>query len=408
MITKLAEIDEFLQNHNKYRENSLNLIASENKGSKTVRDYLSSVLSNRYGCYETADPANREYPGNKYIHNFEMELQELVGDIFKAKYVDLRPIGGHISGAATVLGLLDPGDLLFEVNLRDWGHGLVGPMRSVPHFAQTIRVDDIPFDENHMVDMDKLTQMIDEQNPKLIIFGSSGMLFPEPIREVRKIADKKGIILAMDSSHVNGLIAAGVFPNPLEEGVDVMFGSTHKSFPGPEGGFILTNNKDMHLKIGDKMANALVTSHHIYRLPALAAAMLEIKQYGKAYGEQVIKNSKALGKAMDELGFKVEAAEKGYSETHLILVDVFEHGGSKKVCKELEKADIFVSSDFDGPDHEIRIGTAEATRRGMKEEQMSTAAEFIKRIVMDKEDASSVIKDISSFMKNYSRCEYSF
>lgn len=407
MISSLKDIDVLLQKHNDYREDCLNLIASENSGSQTVRNYLSSKFSNRYGCYETADPANREYTGNKYIHEFEMELQELVGEIFKAKYVDLRPIGGHISGAGTVLGLLDPGDLLFEIDLKDWGHGLVGPMRTVPHFAQTIRVDSIPFDENHMVDVPKLAQMVDEKNPKLIIFGSSGMLFPEPIKIVRKIADEKGIMLAMDSSHVNGLIAAGVFPNPLEQGVDVMFGSTHKSFPGPEGGMVLTNNREMHEKIGDTISNSLVTSHHLYRLPALAAAMLEMKQFGKAYGEQIIKNSKALGKAMDEAGFKVVAAEKGYSETHLILVDVTEFGGCKKVARYLEKADILCSDDFGQLDHEIRIGTAEATRRGMKEAEMNAVAEFFKRVLIDKEDTASVMKDVKAFSKKYPATEYS-
>jgi len=268
----------------------LNLIASENTSSEKVRSYLNSNFSNRYGCYDTANPANREYTGNKYIHELEMELQALVGDIFKAKYVDLRPIGGHISGVATVLGLLDPGDLLFEVHLKDWGHGLVGPMLTVPHFAQTIRVGSIPYDKNHMVDLDRFTTMIYDQKPRMIIFGSSGMLFPEPIAEVKQIAEKEGIILAMDSSHINGLIAGRSFPpSPLEQGVDVMFGSTHKSFPGPEGGMVLTNDQTIYEKIGNTISNALVTSHHLYRLPALGAAMLEMKQFGTAYGEQVSK-----------------------------------------------------------------------------------------------------------------------
>lgn len=407
MINSLKDIDYYLQKHDEYRENCLNMIASENSSSQTVRNYLTSNLSNRYGCYETAHPSNREYTGNKYIHEFEMELQALVGDVFKGTYVDLRPIGGHMSGVATVLGLLDPGDLLFEVHLRDWGHGLVGPMLTVPHFAQTIRTASIPFDKNHMVDLDKLTWMIDEQKPRMIIFGGSGMLFPEPIKEVKAIAEKEGIIVAMDSSHVTGLIAAGVFPNPLEQGADVMFGSTHKSFPGPEGGMILTNNKEMHIKIGDKMANALVTSHHLYRLPALAAAILEIKQFGKDYGEQIIKNSKALGKAMEEAGFNVVAASKGYSETHLILVDVSEFQGGKSVSKRLEAANILCSDDFGQLDKEIRIGTAEATRRGMKEAEMSIIADFYKRGIINREDVEAVGKDVSNFTKNYPATEYS-
>ncbi|WP_227764795.1 serine hydroxymethyltransferase [Zhaonella formicivorans] len=407
MIWSIKDIDELLQKHIAYRESCLNLIASENYSSPTVRNYLTSDFGNRYGCYVTLKPEEREYRGNKFIHEFEIATQKLVGEVFKATYVDLRPIGGHMAGVATVLGLLSPGDLVFEIHLKDWGHGLVGPMRTVSHFNQTIRVDSIPFDEDRMVDLDNLLKMIHEQKPKMIIFGGSGMLFPEPIKEVKAIAQQEGIILAHDSSHVTGLIAGGVFPNPLDEGVDVMFGSTHKSFPGPQGGFIASRNLELFEKIGNTLASALVTSHHLNRLPALAVAMLEMKKFGRAYGEQVIKNSKALGKAMEECGFKVVGARKGYSETHLILVDVREFGGGKKVSLQLEEANILCSDDFGQLDNEIRIGTAEVTRRGMKEAEMKQIAELIKRVIIDKEDIAGVAKDVSNYARMYLGCEYS-
>ncbi|MDD2587122.1 MAG: aminotransferase class I/II-fold pyridoxal phosphate-dependent enzyme [Syntrophomonadaceae bacterium] len=407
MFRSLTEIDDLLKKHNDYRDSCLNLIASENCASSTVRGYLNTKLSNRYGCYESMHPENREYTGNKFIHQFEMEVQELVGEIFKAPLVDLRPIGGHISGVATVLGTLQPGELLFEIHLKDWGHGLVGPMLEAPQFRETIRIESIPYSD-HMIDLDKLISMIYEKKPRLIIFGSSGMLFPEPIKEIKAITEKEGIILAMDSSHINGLIAGGVFPNPLEEGVDIMFGSLHKTFPGPEGGFILAKDPKLFKRIGDIMSSALVTSHHLYRLPALAAAMLEMKQFGKAYGEQVIKNARALGKAMDELGFKVVAADRGYTSTHLILVDVTEFGGCKKVARQLEAANVLCSDDFGQLDKEIRIGTAEVTRRGMKETEMKTVAEFFKRVLMGNESSSFIAQKVKEFSSSYSHCDFGF
>src|SRR5699024_11317321 len=126
---------------------------------------------------------------------------------------------------------------------------------------------------------------------------------------------------AYDAAHVTGLIAGGVFPNPLDQGVDVMFGSTHKSFPGPQGGFVVSNNKEIIQKIGNTLSPSLVTSHHLDRIPALAAALLEIKELGNEYGKQIIKNSKALAKSLDQMGFEVKGKDKGYTDTHLLLMD---------------------------------------------------------------------------------------
>lgn len=407
MFKNAEEVAELLHKHTEYRENCLNLIASENYASHTVRSHLTSDFGHRYGCYTGIKTEEREYRGNKFIHEFEVETQQLVGDVFHAPFVDLRPIGGHIAGVATVLGLLEPGDLVFEIALKDWGHGLVTLMRTARHFNQTIRFEAIPFDEDRAVDLGKLTEMIYEQNPKMIVFGGSGMLWAEPIAEIRAIADKEGIILVHDASHVTGLIAGEVFPNPLDQGADVMFGSTHKSFPGPQGGFVATRNLEMFTKIGETIGS-LVTSHHLNRLPALAMSMLEIKEFGQVYGKQIIRNSKALGKYMAEKGFIIIGAERGYSDTHLILADVSEFGSGLAISKVLEESNILCSDDFGQSDKEIRIGTAEVTRRGMKEAEMEKIADYFKRVIIDREDPAGVARDVSAFTRNYLGCEYSF
>lgn len=185
-----------------------------------------------------------------------------------------------------------------------------------------------------------------------------------------------------------------------------MFGSTHKSFPGPQGGFIVSRNLELFGKIGNALASALVTSHHLNRLPALAASMLEMKRFGQSYGAQIIKNSKALGKSMKEHGFKVIGARKGYSDTHLILVDVSQYGSGKQISKLLEEANILCSDDFGQLDKELRIGTAEITRRGMKENHMQVIARFFKRVVIDHEEPSIVADEVSKYTKKYLGCEY--
>jgi len=407
MFKTTREIDNLLKKHMSYREGCLNLIASENYSSEKVRSYLGCDFSNRYGCYATMKPEEREYTGNKYIHEFEMATHELVKDIFKAKYVDLRPIGGHTAGMGVVLGMLAPGDLVIEVSLSDWGHGLVGPMCQIRQFDETIKVEYMKFDENRAVDVEKLKKQALDLKPKMIIFGGSGTLFFEPIKELREIADKQGIILAYDASHVTGLIASGMFPNPLEEGADIMFGSTHKSFPGPQGGFVVSNRADLIEKVGNTLSPSLVTSHHLNRLPALAVSILEMKEFGEEYGKQIVKNSKALSKALDECGFRVLGKGNGYTDSHLLLVDVGQYVDVAP-AKELEKAQILCSDDFSGNSPEVRIGTPEVTRRGMKEEEMKTIAQFFKRAIIDKEDAEKLAKEVEDFTRKYVGIEYSF
>lgn len=407
MLSTPREIDNLLRKHNNYREGCLNLIASENYSSEKVRSYLNSDLNNRYGCYATMNPEEREYTGNKYIHEIEMATHELVKDIFKAKYVDLRPIGGHMAGMSVVLALLEPGDLVIEVSLSDWGHGLVGPMCQVRQFDETINVEYMKFDEDRAVDVESLKKQTLEKKPKLIIFGGSGTLFFEPVKELREIADKEGILIAYDASHVTGLIASGALPNPLEEGADIMFGSTHKSFPGPQGGFVVSNNAELIEKVGNTLSPSLVTSHHLNRLPALAASIMEMKEYGEEYGKQVVKNTKALSKALYDYGLNVLGSRKGFSDTHLLLVELGEHIDVAP-GKLLEKARILCSDDFSGNSPEVRIGTPEVTRRGMKEEEMKIIAGFFKRAIIDKEDSEKIAKDVEAFNRQYLGCEYSY
>lgn len=406
MFHSLQDIDSLLAVHTSYRDSCLNLIASENYTSHLVRSYLDNDFGNRYGCYLTMSPEVRDYPGNRYINDFEVATHRLMQQVFHGEYVDLRPIGGHMAGMAVVLALLEPEDLVIEVSLRDWGHGLVGPMCQVSHFNRTIQVRYMAFDENRCVDEALLEAQIRAERPRLVIFGGSGTLFAEPVRRFRKLADEMGFLIAYDASHVTGLIAGGVFPNPLDEGADIMFGSTHKSFPGPQGGFVISNNRDLMQKVGETLSPSLVTSHHLHRIPALAASLLEMQNFGREYAAQIVKNSKALATSMAQKGFNVLGASLGYSETHLILVDV---GGlvESGPARYLEAAGILCNDDFSGESPQIRIGTSEITRRGMKESDMDEIAELLKRLLMDHEPAEAVQKAVAEMVSHFSGCLYS-
>ncbi len=408
MFHSAGEMNNLIREHVSYREGCLNLIASENYSSDFVRSYMTSDLGNRYGCYETGNPENREYTGNKYIHRFEMETQELVCDIFGARYADLRPISGHMAGMSVALALLDVNDLVIEVSLKDWGHGLMAPICMIDQLGATIRVDFMPFDENRAVDFEALEKQVRALKPKLIIFGGSGTLFEEPLRKFRPLADELGILVAYDAAHVTGLIAGGSMKNPLEEGADIMFGSTHKSFPGPQGGFVVSNRADLIERVGNTLSPSLVTSHHINRLPALAASILEMQAFGKEYAAQIVKNTKALGKALNACGFTVCGKARGYSDTHILLVDM----AAQKLCvppaKLLEEAQILCSDDFSGASADVRIGTQEVTRRGMREGEMEEIAALFKRLLMDGEDAEALRRDVEAFSRRFVGLSYAY
>lgn len=406
MISNLRELELIHQKHIDYRSKCLNLIASENLVSPRVRSYLTSEFGHRYGCYPTLKPENRKYRGNKYIHEFEIATHDLVKEVFDADYVDLRPISGQIAGVSTVLGLLDPGDLVLEVSMKDWGHGLVTSMLNTSHFRQTIKVNWLPYNNDQILEMSKLVDLIQKHEPKLIIFGGSGTLFPDPVEEIKDIVDGKRIWLAYDASHVTGLIAGGIFPNPLDQGVDVMFGSIHKTFPGPQGGMIISRIKEPMKKIGDVISPGLVSSHHLNRLPSFAAALLEMKKYGEDYSHQIVKNSRALGKALDKRGFNIIASTKGYTDTHILLMDVTAFGSSLEISLLLEEANILCSSDFGQNIGQIRFGTSEVTRRGMEELEMKEIADFIGRVLLDREDPVHVRADVESYKDDYSDYRY--
>ncbi|MDL2253763.1 aminotransferase class I/II-fold pyridoxal phosphate-dependent enzyme [Ruminococcaceae bacterium OttesenSCG-928-I18] len=408
MFDSAKDISNLLKKHLNYREGCLNLIASENYSSDFVRNQLTSDFNNRYGCYETCHPENREYTGNRYIHEFEMATQQLMSDVFKGKYVDLRPVSGHMAGMSVVLALLEPGDMVVETALSDWGHGLVGPMCQISQLDATIQVRYMPFDENRSVDFEKLKQQVYELKPKLIIFGGSGTIFPEPLAQFRPVADELGILVAYDAAHVTGLIAGGTMENPLDVGADIMFGSTHKSFPGPQGGFVISNRADLIEKVGNTLSPSMVTSHHINRLPALAASLLEMKTFGAAYAQQIVRNTKAFSAALEEKGFALCGSKRGYSETHVVLMDAGNCEVDMPIAKYLEKAGVLCSDDFSGESAEVRLGTQEVTRRGMKEEEMPLIADYIKRLLMDKEDIETVREEVEMFSRQYVGLEYTF
>ena len=375
-ILSISDIDAVLKRHNRWRGQCLNLIASENIASPSVRRFLSSDLGGRYPTYYD-NPAERNYLGTDVMAEMEVSALEVAKKVYEADFVDFRPLGGEMAGNAVVLGLVSAGDTVLETGDGYGGQRVTTKLITAHALEELINVEYIPYDpETHDIDVEALSHMMREHKPKLVILGRSHILFPDRVEALRSVADDVGAFVAYDLSHISGLVAGKSFPNPLDQGADVVMGSHTKSLPGPQGGMFFTRREDIYQKVRRGLYPPLVCNHHVERAPALAATFLEMWEFGEAYASQIARNSAALGTALYELGLGAQYPERGFSQSHQVLVDVSDYGKGKDIAKHLESANIIAGpGSIPRPTWAaegraltgLRLGTQELTRIGLTE-----------------------------------------
>ncbi|MEM2937367.1 MAG: hypothetical protein QXJ63_02320 [Candidatus Bathyarchaeia archaeon] len=390
----IDEILNLVKAHEQWRgKECLNLIPSENVMSPAVRSLLSSELGHRYTSRDCF------YMGTRLIDEIEHYGEELAKDVFGAETADLRPLSGHIADLTFLASFAKPGDMLMCISEENGGYpglgetGLAGLL--------SLRVVPFPFLKDKMnIDVGKAEEAIRRIKPKIVIFGASYILFPHPVRELADVAREIGACIGFDGSHVLGLIAGKQFQDPLREGAHALFGSTHKSFFGPQGGIILADKKHGEI-IKEKIYPRFVDNAHWNRIAALTLALAEMKNFGKAYAEQVVRNSKALAKALHDYGFPVICLNLGFTKSHQVILDFGDSKHGRMIAEKLQRANIIV-------DRVIRIGTCEVTRRGMKEAEMLKIAELIKRTVLDGENPETIKDEVIKLCSDFQRIEYCF
>ena len=408
ILEDLAKLISLLNKHEIYRErNTINLIASENVMSKTARVFYDNDLMHRYA---EGKPGKRFYQGLKYIDEIEIFVTELVKDLFDSRFADIRLISGTIANLSTFYALKNKG-LALEVGLSNGAH----VTHEVSINVLGIKAKPLPFDlEEFNVDIDKAIKMIEEEKPDFVILGGSLYLFRHPIKEIAEITNQYNIPLIHDSAHVLGLHVKDVFKNPLKDGANIVTASTHKTFPGPQGGLILSNDEELFKKVYKVVFPYFESNYHLHRYLALGITALEMKKYGEKYANQIVKNAKVLAEELYSYGFKVLGENKGFTETHQIAVDVRDFGNGDIVAKKLEEANIIVNKNMLPWDSNpktpsgIRIGVQEMTRFGMKEGEMKYIAELFKKVLIDRADTKKVKEEVQEFRKNYVDIRYSF
>ncbi len=337
--------------------------------------------------------------GTRFLDEVEQQGERLAREVFRSETADLRPLSGHIADLIFLGCVTKPGDTFVCVS-EDYG-GYPGIQRNGAPSFLNLKVVSFPFSSAKMnIDVDQASDLILRVKPKVVVFGASRILFPHPVKELAKLARDVGAHVGFDGSHVLGLIAGGQFQDPLREGASVLFGSTHKSFFGPQGGIILAD-KEHSEAIKPRIFPAFVDNAHWNRVAALALSLAEMKRFGRAYADQLVRNSQALGKALCDLGFPIACSELGFTKSHQVFLDYDDIRRSRAVAGKLEMANIIT-------DCGIRLGACEATRRGMKETDMEKIAGLMKRVVIDDEPPSKVKAEVAEFMTEFQKVEYCF
>jgi glycine hydroxymethyltransferase len=390
------------------------MIASENIISPMVQKIVGSDL---HGRYAEGLPNKRYYQGCGDFDTIEELGINLAKKLFNVPFANIQSTSGTVSNIAALKALSKPGDKITAVSTADGGHISHARMGAVG--LRDLNLSTYPWDEERMEpDIDASAKLIRETKPKIALFGQSVFLFPTPLKELAEAAHEVGSTVMYDGAHVLGLIAGGCFQDPLHEGADVMTGSSHKTFPGPQGGFILSSSDDdkYQRKLNNAVFPGTCSSYHLHHVAGKVVALAEFIEYGEELSKNTVANAKALGAALAAEGFDVLAESRGYSASHQVLTrhGELDSGAGAKAADLLEQAGIITNMNMLPGDTKamtpsgLRLGVQELTRVGMGTDEMTDVARFYARVLLHGEEPSDVKKDVSQFKSEYQVIRYCF
>lgn len=373
--------------HDRWRGREVfNLLASENAVSPTARRFLASDLAGRYTLPLTmefdGETLDNNYTGTRYTDQIEALANAAAARVFRARFATTRPLSGHIAALSALAPLVPPGAKILAIPPDAGGYDGYGPGFVPALLRYTVRP--LPADgPGHRVRSEVAVETIRSERPSAVVLGQSFFLFPYPLREIAEAAHAVDALVLYDASHVLGLVAGGEFQDPLRDGADVVFGSTHKSFPGPQGGLLVTDREDLFRQLDPALVWRVFDNAHWHRIAALAQTLLELERCGRDYARAVVADAQRLGRALHELGLPLVAAEDGFTRSHQLHIDRpalrAAHGvGAGALGRTLERQRLLI--DLVG-----RIGTAEIARLGLGPDDMPRLADLLVRAGLRRE-----------------------
>ena len=406
-----------VRSHERWFSQSLPMIASENLASEPVRRVLSSDLGHRYA---EGWPGERVYAGCKYIDQIELQAIALGKKLFKADFLDVRPVSGVNANLAVYSALTNPGDTMMALSIPNGGHISHGKkdFGGSAGLIHGLEVAYFAFDKETMnIDVDKTKKRIAElPSLKLAMFGCSLFLFPHPIKELAQAIHDKGGVICYDAAHVAGLIAGGQFQDPLREGAQVMTFSTHKVLYGPQGGAIAAS-AEFAEPLKRAVFPGMTSNHHLHNVAAKAMVFAEFLQFGRRYAKDVVANAQTLAGRLAALGERVLGEKNGYTMSHQVALDVTQYSDGGIIEKLLEDQNVIcnrepIPGDLQAGRHYtnpggIRLGVAELTRLGMGKSEMKEVAEIV-HMAMGGARKREVVGRVKELRKGFQKVKYSF
>ena len=384
---------------NLYR-NGLGMIASENIISPMVQKVVCSDL---HGRYAEGLPGKRYYQGCDDFDTIESIGIDLAKKVFNANFANIQSISGTVSNIAALKALAKPGDKITAVSTADGGHISHARMGAVG--LRDLDLSTYPWDIDRMEpDVDGACKLIRELNPKVCLIGQSVFLFPTPLKEIAAAAHEVGAKVMYDGAHVLGLIAGGQFQDPLREGADIMTGSSHKTFPGPQGGFLLSSSQDdsMHRKLNNAIFPGTCSSYHLHHVAGKVIALAEFEEYGETYARDIVRNVLAEG--------------RNYTASHQVLTrhGEIDSGAGARAAQLLEDAGIVTNMNMLPGDTKamtpsgLRLGVQELTRVGMGVNEMAEVARLFAKVILEEKDPSAVKMEVIELKSNFQTIRYCF
>ena len=394
------ELAKAIADERQRQEDHVELIASENYASPRVMEAQGSVLTNKYA---EGYPGKRYYGGCEYVDVAEQLAIDRVKQLFGADYANVQPHSGSQANQAVYLALLQPGDTILGMSLAHGGHLTHGAKVNIS--GKLFHAVQYGVDAAGMIDYDEMQRLATEHKPKMLIGGFSAYSQVVDWARMRQIADSVGAIFFVDMAHVAGLVAAGVYPNPLPH-AHVVTSTTHKTLRGPRGGIIVAQNasEDLVKKLQSIVFPGIQGGPLMHVIAAKAVAFKEALEPGfKAYQQQVVKNAQAMANAITARGYKIVS---GGTQNHLMLVDMI---GKPITGKDAEaalgRAHITVNKNAVPNDPQkpfvtsgLRLGTPAVTTRGYMEADCVALANWICD-VLDAPNDENVIAGVRDDVK---------
>jgi glycine hydroxymethyltransferase len=398
------EIWSVVQRENQRQEDHIELIASENYASPAVMAAQGTQLTNKYA---EGYPGKRYYGGCEFVDIAEQLAIDRVKRLFGAEYANVQANSGSQANQAVFFGLLQPGDTIMGMSLAEGGHLTHGMPLNMS--GKWFKVVSYGLTAEEAIDYDAMERLAHEHKPKLIIAGASAYSLRIDFARFAKVAKDIGAFFMVDMAHYAGLIAAGVYPNPVPH-ADVVTSTTHKSLRGPRGGIVLMNDEAIAKKINSAIFPGIQGGPLMHVIAAKAVAFHEALQPAfKTYQQQVVKNAVVLADTLIERGLRIVS---GRTESHVMLVDLRPKGLTGKEAENLLGAAHMTCNKNGIPNDPqkpmvtsgIRLGTPAMTTRGFKEEQVRLTANLIADVLdkpADEANTAAVRAKVAALTRDF-------